>query len=220
MSNSIFDIMGPIIIGPSSSHTAGAAKLGRIAKLIFAEEIKSAEIYLHGSFASTGKGHGTDKALVGGILGFTPDDERIKTSLEIAENKGLQIKFSNIKLTDAHPNSVKIVLSNEKNRISLIGCSIGGGNIKVKQIDDYEVNITGNLPTLWILHHDRPGLVGLITSILGSYQLNIAYMQDFRRTKGALASAIIELDEEVSDYTIRHLQNTNNIKQVRYIPSL
>ncbi|MGM0420212.1 MAG: L-serine ammonia-lyase, iron-sulfur-dependent subunit beta [Bacillota bacterium] len=220
MSNSIFDIMGPIIIGPSSSHTAGAAKLGRIAKLIFAEEINSAEIYLHGSFASTGKGHGTDKALVGGILGFTPDDERIKTALKIAKSRGLQIKFSNIKLADAHPNSVKIVLSNDRNRISMIGCSIGGGNIKVKQIDEYEVNITGSLPTLWILHHDRPGLVGLITSILGSYQLNIAFMQDFRRAKGALASAIIELDEEVSDYTIRHLQNTNNIKQVRYIPSL
>lgn len=218
--SSIFDIMGPIIIGPSSSHTAGAVKLGRLARLIFDDEIEEAEIGLHGSFASTGKGHGTDKALVGGLLGFKPDDVRIREALELAEDNGVKINFNNIKLPDAHPNSVQITMKNEKNELTIIGSSIGGGNVKVTKIEDYKVDITGSLPTIWLIHEDKPGMVGLITSILGSHNLNIAFMQDFRRIKGTVASAIIELDQEVSKYTINHLKNTNNIEKVRYIPAL
>lgn len=218
--SSLFDIMGPVIIGPSSSHTAGAAKLGRLARLIFDEEIKEAEIGLHGSFASTGKGHGTDKALVGGLLGFKPDDVRIRESLKLAEDNGVKIRFYNIKLPDSHPNSVKITMKNARNQLTVIGSSIGGGNVKVTKIEDYKVNITGSLPTIWLIHEDKPGMVGLITSILGSYNLNIAFMQDFRKIKGTAASAIIELDQEVSKYTLNHLKNTNNIEKVRYIPAL
>ncbi len=212
--------MGPIIIGPSSSHTAGAAKLGRLARLIFDEKIEEAEIGLHGSFASTGKGHGTDKALVGGLLGFKPDDPRIRESLKLADDNGVKINFSNIKLPDAHPNSVKITMKNDANSLTVIGSSVGGGNVKVTKIEDYKVNITGSLPTIWLIHQDKPGMVGLITSILGSYNLNIAFMQDFRKIKGTVASAIIELDQEVSKYTLNHLKNTNNIEKVRYIPAL
>lgn len=218
--SSLFEIMGPIIIGPSSSHTAGAAKLGRLARLIFDNEIEEAEIGLHGSFASTGKGHGTDKALVGGLLGFKPDDVRIRESLTLAEENGVEISFYNVKLPDSHPNSVKITMKNEKNQLTIIGSSIGGGNVKVTRIEDYKVNITGALPTIWLIHEDKPGMVGLITSILGSYNLNIAFMQDFRKIKGTAASAIIELDQEVSKYTLNHLKNTNNIEKVRYIPAL
>lgn len=218
--SSLFDIMGPVIIGPSSSHTAGAAKLGRLARLIFDEKIKEAEIGLHGSFASTGKGHGTDKALVGGLLGFKPDDVRIRESLELAEDNGVKISFYNVKLPDSHPNSVKITMKNARNQLTVIGSSIGGGNVKVTKIEDYKVNITGSLPTIWLIHEDKPGMVGLITSILGSYNLNIAFMQDFRKIKGTAASAIIELDQEVSKYTLNHLKNTNNIEKVRYIPAL
>ncbi|MGM0414604.1 MAG: L-serine ammonia-lyase, iron-sulfur-dependent subunit beta [Bacillota bacterium] len=218
--SSLFDIMGPVIIGPSSSHTAGAAKLGRLARLIFDEKIKEAEIGLHGSFASTGKGHGTDKALVGGLLGFKPDDVRIRESLKLAEDNGVKISFYNVKLPDSHPNSVKITMKNARNQLTVIGSSIGGGNVKVTRIEDYRVNITGSLPTIWLIHEDKPGMVGLITSILGSYNLNIAFMQDFRKIKGTAASAIIELDQEVSKYTLNHLKNTNNIEKVRYIPAL
>ena len=218
--SSLFEVMGPIIIGPSSSHTAGAAKLGRLARLIFDEKIEEAEVGLHGSFASTGKGHGTDKALVGGLLGFKPDDPRIRESLKLAADDGVKINFSEIKLPDAHPNSVKITMKNEANSLTIIGSSIGGGNVKVTKIEDYKVNITGSLPTIWLIHQDKPGMVGLITSILGSYNLNIAYMQDFRKIKGTVASAIIELDQEVSKYTLNHLKNTNNIEKVRYIPAL
>ncbi|MFN2364332.1 MAG: L-serine ammonia-lyase, iron-sulfur-dependent subunit beta [Halarsenatibacteraceae bacterium] len=218
--SSLFEIMGPIIIGPSSSHTAGAVKLGRLARLIFDQEVEEAEIGLHGSFASTGKGHGTDKALVGGLLGFKPDDVRIRESLKLAEDTGVKISFYNVKLPDSHPNSVKITMKNGNDQLTIIGSSVGGGNVKVTRIEDYKVNITGSLPTIWLIHEDKPGMVGLITSILGSYNLNIAFMQDFRKIKGTVASAIIELDQEVSKFTLNHLKNTNNIEKVRYIPAL
>ena len=216
--SSIFDIMGPVMVGPSSSHTAGAVKLGRIARFIFSDEIKKADIYFHGSFASTYRGHGTDRAVIGGILGFKPDDERIKRSLDIAKKRDIEISFSEIEIRDAHPNTVKIVLANENNSVSMVGSSIGGSNIRVKEIDNYEVNISGNLPTLWIIHQDRPGMVGVITSVLGSYNLNIAYMQDFRKKKGSIASSIIELDHAVDEYIIKHLSNIDDVSLVRYIP--
>lgn len=216
--SSIFDVMGPVMVGPSSSHTAGAVKLGRIARFIFSAEIKKAEILLHGSFASTYKGHGTDRAVVGGILGFKPDDERIKNSLEIAEKKGIEIKFFEGELRDAHPNTLKITLGNGDKTISMVGSSIGGSDIRVKKIDEYDVNISGNLPTLWVIHRDQPGMVGVITSILGSYKLNIANMQDFRKKKGTTGSSIIELDQAVDKYIISHLENIDDISLVRYIP--
>jgi len=216
--SSIFDVMGPVMVGPSSSHTAGAVKLGRIARFIFSDTIKKAEINFHGSFASTYKGHGTDKAVIAGILGFKPDDERIKNSLEIAKEKGIEVNFSEVQLRDVHPNTVKIVLSNEKESVSMVGSSIGGSDIKVIEIDNYEVNISGKLPTLWIIHKDRPGMVGVITSVLGSYNLNIAHMQDFRKKKGTIASSIIELDHAVDEYILNHLRNIDGLSLVRYIP--
>lgn len=217
---SIFDVMGPIMIGPSSSHTAGAAKIGKMARLIFNEKIDEANIYFHGSFADTYKGHGTDRAIVGGILGFNLDDERIKNSLEIAREKNIKVTFDRIDLKDAHPNSVMIKLKGESKEFSLVGSSIGGGDILVNKIDTYEVNISGKLPTLWILHQDRPGEVGIITSILGSYKLNIAYMQVFRKKKGTIGSSIIELDHDVNQFIIKHLENMDDIVQVRYIPPM
>ena len=218
--SSIFDIMGPVMVGPSSSHTAGAVKLGRIARFIFSDKIEKADVYFHGSFASTYRGHGTDRAVAGGILGFETDDERIRDSLKIAQRKGIEINFSEVELRDVHPNTLKIVLSNKDKSLSMVGSSIGGSSIRVKEIDKYEVNISGNLPTLWIIHRDKPGMVGMITSVLGSYKLNIANMQDFRKKKGTIASSIIELDHSVDEYIIRHLENLDDVSLVRYIPPL
>jgi L-serine dehydratase len=212
--------MGPVMIGPSSSHTAGAAKLGRIARYIFAEEIEVADIKLHGSFATTYRGHGTDRAVVGGILGFRPDDERIKSSLQIAKKKGVKVNISTVELRDVHPNTLVIVLKNKENMIRMVGSSIGGGNIRVGKINNYQVSISGQLPTLWVIHKDRPGMVGIITSMLGSYKLNIAFMQDFRMQKGSTGSSIIELDQEVGQAIIKDLVERNDIDQVRYIPPL
>jgi L-serine dehydratase len=217
---SVFDILGPIMIGPSSSHTAGAARIGFMAKLIFDDDVEAMNIFLHGSFAETGPGHGTDRAVVGGILGFKPDDERIKDSFKFARDMGIEVNFNNIKLSDVHPNTVLIELVKGDRSLKLIASSIGGGNIIVSNIDDYEVNLSGKLPTLWIIHRDKPGKVGLFTSILGSYMLNIANMQVFRKKKGTLASSIIELDHEVNKYILDHLIHLEDIIQVRFIPPL
>jgi L-serine dehydratase len=214
---SVFNVLGPIMIGPSSSHTAGAVKVGYLARSIFKDKLEKAEIYLHGSFARTFKGHGTDRALVGGLLGFKPDDERIRDSLNIAKERGIEIEFHLSDLRGVHPNTAKMKLYGENKEMTIIGSSIGGSRIKIIQIDDYEVDFPGEMPTLWVLHKDEPGEVGIITSILGSYKLNIASMEVFRNKKGEVGSAIIELDHKVNDYVISHLKNMDDIYQVRYI---
>ncbi len=205
------------MIGPSSSHTAGAVKVGYLAKTIFKDKIKKADIHLHGSFARTFKGHGTDRALVGGLLGFKPDDERIRDSLNIAADRGVEIDFHLSELRNVHPNTAKLDLYGENKEMTIIGSSVGGSQIKIIKIDNYEVDFNGEMPTLWVLHKDEPGEIGIITSILGSYKLNIARMIVFRNKKGEVGSAIIELDHKVNDYVISHLDNMEDIYQVRYI---
>lgn len=205
------------MIGPSSSHTAGAVKVGYLARSIFKDKLNKADIHLHGSFARTFKGHGTDRALVGGLLGFKPDDERIKNSLQIAKERNVEIDFHLSDLRGVHPNTAKLDLVGENKEMSIIGSSIGGSRIKIIQIDDYEVDFSGEMPTLWVLHKDEPGEIGIITSILGNYKLNIARMVVFRNKKGEVGSAIIELDHAVNDYVISNLENMDDIYQVRYV---
>lgn len=214
---SVFNIIGPIMIGPSSSHTAGAVKLGYLTKSIFKDEFKKAEIFLHGSFARTFKGHGTDRALIGGLLGFRPDDERIKNSLQIAAKRAIEVNFHPSDLRGVHPNTAKIKLQNKEKEMTIIGSSIGGSQIKITQIDHYQVNFSGEMPTLWILHKDEPGEVGVITTILGDYKINIAKMTVFRNIKGEVGSSIIELDHQVNQKIITKLDNIKDIYQVRYI---
>ncbi len=216
----IFDVMGPIMIGPSSSHTAGAAKLGRMARLLFQREIEEVDIYFHGSFADTYQGHGTDRAVIGGLLGYLPDDVRIRNSLENAEELGLKFKFHTVNLRNVHPNTLMIELKSKDNSLSVTGSSVGGGSIVITRIDNTKVRMIGQLPTLWILHKDRPGEVGIITSVLGNYRLNIAYMQVLRNKKGDQGSCIIELDHKPNKYLINYLENMDDIKQVRYLPPL
>jgi len=205
------------MIGPSSSHTAGAVKVGYLARSIFKDKLNKADIHLHGSFARTFKGHGTDRALVGGLLGFKPDDERIKNSLQIAKERNVEIEFHLSDLRGVHPNTAKLDLVGENKEMSIIGSSIGGSRIKIIQIDDYEVDFSGEMPTLWVLHKDEPGEIGIITSILGNYKLNIARMVVFRNKKGEVGSAIIELDHAVNDFVISNLENMDDIYQVRYV---
>ena len=205
------------MIGPSSSHTAGFVKVGYLARSIFKDKLNKADIHLHGSFARTFKGHGTDRALVGGLLGFKPDDERIKNSLQIAKERNVEIEFHLSDLRGVHPNTAKLDLVGENKEMSIIGSSIGGSRIKIIQIDDYEVDFSGEMPTLWVLHKDEPGEIGIITSILGNYKLNIARMVVFRNKKGEVGSAIIELDHAVNDFVISNLENMDDIYQVRYV---
>lgn len=207
---SIFDIVGPNMIGPSSSHTAGACKIGRVAHKLAEGKIQRVVFYLHGSFAKTYQGHGTDKALLGGVLGFDPDDERIKHSFSIAEEKGLRYHFQEADLGDVHPNTVKMEIENDQGKIlSITGSSIGGGNVVVTEIDGVKLSFSGEYPTLIISYEDQPGVIARVTTILSLYNINIAYMRSYRKQKGKNAYMIIETDSEIAPDLFRHIQNVD-----------
>ncbi|ADQ13951.1 L-serine ammonia-lyase, iron-sulfur-dependent subunit beta [Halanaerobium hydrogeniformans] len=218
----IFEIMGPAMIGPSSSHTAGAARIGRMAALLFAEKIDKAVVKLHGSFADTAVGHGTDKAIIGGLLGFKPDDERLRDSFSQAEKSGMDYSIQEVKLRDVHPNTALIELYNQAadKSISVLASSIGGGSIEVREINGSAVKLTGRLPTLWIRHKDRPGEIALITSVLGKHQINIAFMQVYRNRRGDIGSSILELDQKPPQAVLDELEKCKDIYQLRYLPAL
>jgi L-serine dehydratase len=193
-----------------------------MARLLFADKIDQAVVKLHGSFADTAVGHGTDRAIIGGLLGFLPDDQRLRSSFELAEKQGMEFSLEEVKLREVHPNTAKIELYNKEKdkRLEIVGSSIGGGRIKITEINGSPVELTGRMPTLWILHHDRPGEVGIITSILGSYKINIAFMQVYRNRKGDIGSCIIEMDHKPNQFVIKHLENNEDIIQVRYLPRI
>lgn len=209
---SVFDIIGPIMIGPSSSHTAGAARLAKVAKIITAEPIKSVKFYLHGSFAKTYKGHGTDKALVAGILGMDPDDKDLKNSFEIATSQGIDFEFIPTDLgDDMHPNTVKFVTETiTGNSCSVRGSSIGGGNILINEVNDTIVDFTGQYPTLIIKHKDVPGIISEISTILYDNDINIASLKVYRVAKGDSSSMIFELDSPINYDVLNKLKKLIN----------
>lgn len=212
----VFDILGPIMIGPSSSHTAGAARLGKIAKQIAGENFSKVSFLLHGSFAKTYKGHGTDKALVAGILGMDPSDERIKYSLEIAKEKQIEIDFVEVDLGYEHPNSVKIIFETKLGDIFyIIGSSIGGGSILITNIDGTEVEFTGNLPTLILKYDDKKGSISKVSTILSSNDINIATMKVSRDSK--IATMILETDSQINEKILKEIKN---IKEIFYIKAV
>ncbi len=214
----VFDVMGPIMVGPSSSHTAGAVKIGYTARKLMREDIKEAKIFLHGSFLLTGKGHGTDKALIAGLLGMLPDDERIPDSFFHAEERGLEYEFEGIELRDAHPNSVLLKLVGiQGNKMEIIASSIGGSSIVINQIDGVEADITAAYPTLVIKNIDKPGHVSMVTSLLSKNSINIATMKIQRDKRGGNAVMIIECDQEVPSEVLELLTNAEGVKKVTYI---
>ena len=208
---SIFDIIGPNMIGPSSSHTAGACKLGRVAYKLAKGDIKRVVFYLHGSFAKTYRGHGTDKALLGGILGFEADDERIIDSYKIAEEKGIEYSFEETDLGDFHPNTVKIQVLGEEHNLQVVGSSIGGGNIKITEIDGVELEFTGEFPTLIISHSDSPGVIARVTAVLSEQNINVAFMRVYRNNKGKDAFMVIETDNMIEPEIIKHIKDIDKI---------
>lgn len=192
----VFDILGPIMVGPSSSHTAGAVRLGIMARKILGVEPDKAEIRLHGSFAETGKGHGTNLAFAAGLMGMGTDDERIPQALALAKEKGLDIQFTSADLGDVHPNTAEFHLRAQDGRSAVVlGSSIGGGQIKIVAINGFPVEISGDYPTLVILHRDLPGVVAQVTSLLATAQVNIAQMRVSREKRGAQALTIVETDQ-------------------------
>lgn len=213
-----FDIIGPIMIGPSSSHTAGAARLGRVARSIAGEDFHSVTFYLHGSFAHTYRGHGTDKALVAGILGMQPHDDGLRNAIEIAEEKGLKIEFLPIELENAHPNTAKIVFhKNDGSTVEVIGSSIGGGSIKINGIDGYNVDLTGEYPAIVVRQHDRKGVISNISKALAEENINIATMSVNRDNKGKEAFTIIECDGIVPEKIAKNIEKLENIISVKSI---
>lgn len=207
---SVFDILGPIMIGPSSSHTAGAARLGKIGREIAGDFFYKVTFYLHGSFAKTYKGHGTDRALVAGILGMDPSDERIKSSLNIAKEKGIEIEFVESDLGYVHPNTVKIMFYyKNKENYYIIGSSIGGGNILITNIDGNDVEFSGDYPTILIKYKDQKGSISRISSILSREDINIATMKVSR--EGRVATMIMEIDSPINDNLINNISKLDGI---------
>jgi len=197
---SLLDIIGPVMVGPSSSHTAGACRLGLLGRGLVSGTPHSALLELHGSFARTGEGHGTDKALAAGLLGFKPDDERIRTALEIAEREGLQYRFEKTTLSDsAHPNTVRMTLERGDIHATLVGSSLGAGRVLVTEIDGYPVEVTGNFHTVALVAEDRKGSIARITGILAEHEINIATLRLTRKQKGGDAFMVIECDESPGD---------------------
>ncbi|MFA9397499.1 MAG: L-serine ammonia-lyase, iron-sulfur-dependent subunit beta [Clostridiaceae bacterium] len=218
----VFDIVGPIMIGPSSSHTAGAVRLGQIARIIAGSDVKSVLCLLHGSFGKTYKGHGTDRALAAGILGMDPSDFRLKDSLNIAKEKNIFIEFKEFFLSeDSHPNTVKFVITKEDlSIVEITGCSIGGGNIKIVEIDGEELEFTGKYPTILIKHIDLPGVISKVTGLLYEENVNIAFMKVYRDDKGKEAYMIFETDNDISSNIIEKMKKIDNIKTLKVINKL
>ena len=217
----VFDIVGPVMIGPSSSHTAGAVRLGLMARAVLGEVPVRADIDLAGSFAQTYRGHGTDKALVAGILGFRQDDERIRDSLAIAKKQGLDIRLHPVDLKGAHPNTAVIRMIGVTGRVvHLRGASVGGGNILISNIDGYEVELTGAYPALIVVHHDRPGVIARVSEILSRYEVNIAFMRVSRQNRGETAMMIMELDDVPADEVVEECQEVCDVEHAFSIPAI
>lgn len=215
---SIFDILGPVMVGPSSSHTAGAVKIGLIARQLLGKRPERAEIYLSGSFAATGEGHGTDKALVAGLLGMRPDDMHIPKSYEVAEEEGLEFTIGKKEIRGAHPNTAQIRLSAEgMEPLEMEAYSIGGGRIRVSKLGDMPVDFSAELNTLVVHNVDQPGCVADVTNVLGREKINIATMQLFRDKRGGLAVMIVETDQVIPLQALDSLRDMAGIRKVTFL---
>ncbi len=210
---SAFDIIGPVMIGPSSSHTAGAARIGRIARTLFEKQPKKAIVSLYGSFAKTYKGHGTDLAIVAGLLDFDTFDKRIPDSLAIAEKSGMEVIFQTEEAVPDHPNTVKINLFDNDNELELIGISIGGGTIEITEINSFKLKLSGD-PAILVMHQDRFGIISYVTSVLAKYEINIGHMEVARKEKGDMAIMVIEVDQKIADEVIQELRSLSYVTRV------
>ena len=213
----IFDILGPVMVGPSSSHTAGAARIGVMARTLLGEKVADAKLHLYGSFAETGKGHGTDRALVAGLLGMKPDDLRIPNAFEEAEKAGLRYTIDEIDLRDAHPNTAVLELTGKGGRaLTVQASSLGGGRIMVNKLDGIEVNFTGESNTLVVRNQDEFGSVAAVTSILNQLRVNVANMSVHRHKRGGDALMVIETDQHIKPKQVEFISELPGILGVTY----
>ena len=216
----LFDILGPVMVGPSSSHTAGAVRIGLMARALLGQEPVRARLLLHGSFASTGEGHGTHRALIAGLLGLSPDDSRVPDSFALAGERGLEFTFGTCVLRDVHPNSVLIQLEGAQGGALEVGASSpGGGRIQVFRLDGLSTSFTGELPTLVVHNSDRPGCVSQVTGVLAGHGMNVATLQLNRGNRGESAVMVIECDQPIPDEVAQEVRDLPGILRVtRYTP--
>ena len=213
----IFDILGPVMVGPSSSHTAGAVRIGNMARALLGGRPDKADIALHGSFAETGQGHGTDRALVAGLLGMRPDDLDIPRSFEIAAEKGLEFHIHPVQLRDAHPNTAVIdAESADGKTLTMQASSIGGGRIMVNKLDGIDVNFNGMFNTLVIRNEDASGTVAAVTSILSQLRINVANMSLYRHKRGGDALMVIEVDQHLKPSQVAFLSELPGVLSMTY----
>ncbi len=208
----IFDLIGPIMVGPSSSHTAGAVRIGLVGRRLLGEDPVQAQLLLHGSFAATGRGHGTDRALVAGLLGLAPDDGRIPDSFQLAGEQGLSFCFGTVSLRSAHPNSVQLTLDGKSGRrLRMTAASIGGGRIQVRELDGMPLCFSAEQPTLIVKNEDQPGSVADVSRVLARLGINIATFQVNRNSRGGEAVMVIECDAPISEQTAEHIRRIPGI---------
>ncbi|UOQ43092.1 L-serine ammonia-lyase, iron-sulfur-dependent subunit beta [Halobacillus salinarum] len=214
---SVFDIIGPVMIGPSSSHTAGAARIGRAARHLFGREPNYAHIHLYGSFAKTYKGHGTDVAIVGGLLDYDTDDPRISEALKKARAGGMKVRFHEEDAHTDHPNTARIKIGDDDGELELVGISIGGGKAEITELNGFELRLSGSHPAILLIHNDRFGAIASSTAILAKHQINIGRMEMSRKAEGEQALMVIEVDQNVGDSLLSELERADHIIQVAKI---
>lgn len=213
----IFDIIGPVMVGPSSSHTAGAVRIGYVSRKLMGEPVRSVKLLLYGSFLATGKGHGTDRALIAGLLGMQPDDERVPFAFEEADRVGMAFEFGEANLKEAHPNSVVLQMTGESGKeLEVIAASLGGGRMKICKLDGMEANFCAEYPTLIVQNLDKPGCVATVTTMLSERGINIATLQLYRDSRGGDAVMAVECDREVPKDAIDWLEKQDGIERVTY----
>lgn len=220
MAAGVFDIIGPVTVGPSSSHTAGAIRIGQVTGMLLGEAVRKAVVTFYGSFAETWRGHGTDKAVVGGLLGLPMDSPVVPRSLAEAARKGLEVEFRAGEDGRFHPNTVVVEAEGDAARVRIRASSVGGGNIRLDEMDGYALGVSCALPTLILPHNDHPGVVASVTAALSAKGYNIASMKVSRARRGGSAVAIIETDGDVDGETRGTLGAMPGVERVIHIPQL
>src|ERR1700730_13838676 len=214
---SILDVMGPVRVGPSTSHTAGTARLGRVAREILDEEPVAVRFALRPPLAATYRGHGSDFALVGGSIGLNVDDPRIPEAIRIAEQMGVDIEFHDEDLGEVHPNTVRIEIEGKTRKAEIAGSSIGGGVIEVFNINGFQTRFKGDSPTLLLFYRDRPGMISEATKIIAEERINIASLSCSRKQRGKDAFMQIDVDSPLSDAALKRIRDTEDVTEARYL---
>jgi L-serine dehydratase len=217
---SILDVMGPVMVGPSSSHTAGTARLGRVAREILDEDPVEVHFFLHPPLAATYRGHGSDFALVGGAIGLNVDDPRIPEAIRIAEQMEVLVEFGEEDLGEVHPNTVRIEASGPNREVEIVGSSIGGGVIEVFKINGFQTRFKGDSPTLLLFYRDRPGMIAEVANIIAEEGINIASLYCSRKQRGKDAFMQVDVDSPLSKAALARIGAVDDVADARYLDKI